>query len=145
MSLEHLFDAELQYRPGMAPIAADGDGRLIGSGDGVVRGQRLDGSLRWTLFEQPGELVCAMNPTLVIDTGDGARVTVEGRGYGRRDRPEDSQWRVAATLRFESDDERYTWLSGGLVVWEGEFDADEDRARYRLPHRRRLAGERHGE
>jgi hypothetical protein len=43
MSLEHLFDAELQYRPGMPPITSDGEGRLIGSGDGVARGEKLGG------------------------------------------------------------------------------------------------------
>jgi hypothetical protein len=131
MSLEHLFDAELEYRPGMSRIAGDGEGQLIGSGDGVIRGERLDGTLRWTLFERPGELVCPMNPVLAITTGDGAEVRVEGRGYARRDRPEDRLWRVAATLRFETGDERYAWLNGRLAVWEGEFDAKEERARYR--------------
>ncbi len=131
MSLEHLFDAELQYRPGMPPIASEGEGRLIGSGDGVVQGEKLDGTLRWTLFEQPGELVCPMNPILAIATRDGAEVRVEGRGYARRDRPGDSVWRVAATLLFDTDDEPYAWLNGRLAVWEGEFDAKEERARYR--------------
>jgi hypothetical protein len=86
MSLEHPFDAELKYRPGMSSIAGEGEGRLIGSGDGVVHGDRLDGTLRWTLFEQPGELVCPMNPILAITTGDGAE-RVEGRGYAPRNRP----------------------------------------------------------
>ena len=131
MSLEHLFDAELRYQPGMPPIASDGEGQLIGSGDGVVSGKRLEGSFRWTLFEQPGELVCPMNPILAIVTGDGAEVRVEGRGYARRDRPDDRLWRVAATLLFDTDDERYAWLDGSLAVWEGEFDAQEERARYR--------------
>jgi hypothetical protein len=130
MSLEHLFDAELQYREGVPPVAVDGEGELIGSGDGIARGEKLAGSFRWTLFERPGELVCQMNPILEIATGDGAQVRVEGRGYGKRDRPGDQRWRVAATLRFESDDERYTWLTGRLGVWEGEFDAEAHRARY---------------
>ena len=131
MRLEHLFDAELQYRPGMPPLASDGQGQLIGSGDGVVRGAKLDGALRWTLFEEPGALVCAMNPILAIATGDGAELRMEGRGYARRDRPDDRLWQVAATLRFETADERYGWLNGKLAEWEGEFDADAERARYR--------------
>lgn len=130
MSLEHLFDAELHYREGMPPVAADGEGQLIGSGDGVVRGAKLAGTFRWTLFEHPGELVCQMNPLLVIATGDGAEVRVEGRGYAKRERPSERLWRVAATLRFESDDARYAWLTGRLGVWEGEFDADAHQARY---------------
>ncbi len=131
MSLEHLFDAELHYRAGMPPITADGDGQLIGSGDGVARGEKLDGSFQWTLFEQPGELVCQMNPILVIATDDGAEITVEGRGYARRQRPDDSLWQVAATLRFDSADQRYAWLTHRLAVWEGEFDAKQEQARYR--------------
>lgn len=55
MALRHLFDAELEYRSGMAPIATDGEGQLIGSGEGTVSGEALDGTIRWTLFEQPGE------------------------------------------------------------------------------------------
>ncbi len=31
MPLEHLFDAELTYRAGMAPLAEHGEGQLIGS------------------------------------------------------------------------------------------------------------------
>ena len=48
MSLEPLFDAELRHRPGMDPVAgaADGEGQLIGSGDGTVTGPKLAGSLR---------------------------------------------------------------------------------------------------
>jgi hypothetical protein len=131
MNLEHLFDAELQYRPGMPPIASEGEGRLIGSGDGAVRGEKVDGTLRWTLFEQPGTLVCPMNPVLAIATGDGAELRLEGRGYAQRGRPDDSLWRVAGALLFATDDERYAWLNGRLALWEGEFDADAERARYR--------------
>jgi hypothetical protein len=31
----------------------------------------------------------------------------------------------------EGEDERYAWLGDALAVWEGEFDADAHRARYR--------------
>lgn len=86
MSLQHIFDAELQYQADMEPIiaAADGDGQLIGSGDGQVSGPLLAGNLQWTLFEHPGEFVCSMNPLAVIETEDGARIRVQARGYARR-------------------------------------------------------------
>jgi hypothetical protein len=131
MPLEHLFDAELEYQSAMAPIAEDGEGELVGSGDGSVDGQRLHGALRWTLFEGPGELVCTMNPTLAIDTEDGAKITIQARGYGRRGNPTDELWRVAATLLFSTEDERYGWLDGAIGVWEGEFDSGRGRASYR--------------
>jgi len=38
--------------------------------------------LRWTLFEQPGELVCPMNPILAITADDGAEIRVECRVWG---------------------------------------------------------------
>lgn len=133
MPLEHLFDAELQYQPDLEPLVPveEGEGELAGSGDGTVSGDRLAGSLRWTLFEGPGELVCTMAPVAAVETPDGAQVRLQGRGYGQRTAPDDHLWKVAATLRFESDDERYAWLDGQLGVWEGEFDADAHRARYR--------------
>jgi Protein of unknown function (DUF3237) len=129
--LEHLFDAELRYRSETAPLTEDGEGELIGSGDGSVSGPAVAGELAWTLFERPGALVCAMNPVALITTDDGAQLRVEARGFARRENEESRIWAVAATLRFESEDERYRWLDHALGVWEGEFDAEAHRARYR--------------
>jgi hypothetical protein len=133
MPLEALFEAELRHQPDLEPLvpAQGRAGALVGSGDGTVDGEKLAGSLRWTLFEVPGELSCAMAPVVVIDTVDGAQVRIEARGYGRRATKNDSLWKVAATLRFESEDERYAWLDDSLGIWEGQFDADAHRARYR--------------
>ncbi|HLE98310.1 MAG TPA: hypothetical protein VI540_00320 [Gaiellaceae bacterium] len=131
MALDHLFDAELQHRPGIAPLVAEGDGVLVGSGDGRVHGPSLAGRLVWTLFEEPGELVCAMSPTLRLDMDDGAEIVVDGRGYAARERPGGHAWRVAATLRFRTDDAGYAWLDGALGLWEGRFDARRGHARYR--------------
>jgi hypothetical protein len=133
MSLKHVFDAELQYQAGMEPIvsAAEGDGQLTGSGDGRVTGPQVAGSLTWTLFEHPGELVCSMNPVAVIETEDGGQIRVRARGFARRRSKDEPRWKVAATLRFESEDDRYRWLGERLGIWEGEFDAEAHRARYR--------------
>ena len=60
--LEPLFDAELDYHPGMPPLTSQGDGVLIDSGDGAVRGPKLNGTLEWTLFEQPDSTVCPAVP-----------------------------------------------------------------------------------
>jgi hypothetical protein len=53
MLLEHLFDGELTYRAGMAPLAEHSEGQLIGSGDGASMASGCGGVLRWTLFERP--------------------------------------------------------------------------------------------
>jgi hypothetical protein len=131
MPWERLFDAVLEYRPEMAPLAEHGEGQLIGSGEGTVDGQRVRGALRWTLFEEPGDVVCTMNPTLAIRTDDGASIGVEGRGYAHRASKASQVWHVAATLLFSAKQERYAWLDGALGVWEGEFDAGRHTARYR--------------
>ena len=128
--LAHLFDAELVYRSQMEPLTREGEGELIGSGDGTVVGDAITGTLAWTLFEQPGTLSCAMNPIAVIETDDGARVRIEARGFATRSDEASRVWAVAATLRFESDHQRYRWLDNALGLWEGEFDADAHRARY---------------
>jgi hypothetical protein len=39
--LSHLVDAELVYRPEMEPLTRDGEGELIGSGDGTVVGDAI--------------------------------------------------------------------------------------------------------
>jgi len=128
--LAHLFDAELVYRSEMEPLTREGEGDLIGSGDGSVVGDAIAGALAWTLFERPGKLSCAMNPVAVIEMEDGARVRLDARGFARRSDEASRIWTVAATLRFESEHERYRWLDNALGVWEGEFDAAAHRARY---------------
>jgi len=105
-------DAELDYQPRMPSLASEGDGALIGSGDGAVHGPRLHGTLEWTLFERPGSTVCPMAPVARITTGDGAQIRFEGRGYATRAGQGDPSWRVAATLYFTTDDSRYSWLDG---------------------------------
>lgn len=131
LGLHHIFDAKLTHLVDAPPLQTEGDGALIGSGKGVVTGPVVSGTLRWTLFEHPGTLVCAMNPVLVLDTQDGASIRIDGRGYARRDSESSSVWRVAATLQFETDDGDYAWLEGALGFWEGEFVAHEGRASYR--------------
>jgi hypothetical protein len=72
-----------------------------------------------------------MNPTLRIETDDGAEIRADGRGFAARDGAGEREWRVAATLRFRTDDARYAWLNGALGLWEGTFDAERHIARYR--------------
>lgn len=129
--LDHLVDAELVYRSGIEPLSQDGEGELIGSGDGTVVGPAIAGALVWTLFERLGELVCAMEPVALIETADGVRVRFEAREFGRRSEEASRTWAVAATLRFKSEGAHYCRLDNALGVWEGEFDAEAHRARSR--------------
>jgi hypothetical protein len=112
--LAHLFDAELVYRSQMEPLTREGEGELIGSGDGTVVGDAITGTLAWTLFEQPGTLSCAMNPIAVIETDDGAAILWHLTGYGWP-----SEGRVVATIKHRSDHERYEWLNHVLCAANG--------------------------
>lgn len=140
--LTRLFDAELRYTSASPDDAIipqeDRDGAYLGSGTGTVRGERVDGRIRWSFYAAdcsyllvlegrevpPGKHLCRANPGGFIETADGATIRFDARGYGLRgfdpDRPH--LWRLTMALQFRTEDERYAWLDGGLGVWEGEFD-----------------------
>lgn len=131
MRTTHLFDAELVHDPEAEPIEAD-DGSLfayIGSGGGTVSGPRLDGELRWSFYEEQGELVCRARRTGVIRTKDGARIELEELGYFAREDESSPRWRFAGGVRFETEDERYGWLTERPAVLEGSFDMSTGHAR----------------
>ena len=76
--------------------AADRDGAYIGSGSGSVSGDRVRGTMSWSLYAgdclypsiRRGEAVpdavhlCTLSPGGFINTEDGVRIRFEGRGYG---------------------------------------------------------------
>lgn len=100
MQLEHLFDAELQYRPDMQTVVSGEhrEGDLIGSGEGRITGRDICGSIRWSMYAadcpyradgrrhpsagrtEEGYHLCKTNPGRVIETEDGAVIWFDGRG-----------------------------------------------------------------
>ena len=146
MPLDHLFDAELQYRTDVEPLVpSEGrEGELIGNGVGSARGDKLAGRLRWSMFaadcvfnpdgSQPngdGDHVCTTNPALLLETEDGANIWFDSKGYGLRRQVDAPKWLMTASLRFQTDDDRYRWLDNAFGIWEGVFDEDAGHARYR--------------
>ena len=135
--LEPLFQAVMQYRSVSetdAVVPAEGrEGAYIGSGDGTVKGDRIRGTIRWSLWSgnclyplvRKGQTIpaglhlCTMNPGGFIETPEGARIRFDGRGYGLRS---PDKYRVSVTLVFGTEDARYAWLSKVPAVVEGEFD-----------------------
>ncbi len=133
MPLEQLFDAELQYRPEMAPVvSAEGrTGRLLGSGDGQIRGARIKGRIRWSIFEDQGAGECKTNIAGFIETDDGSRIAMETRGFGVvPDSARPSHWRMSAAIQFKAEG-KHAWLQSVLAVWDGSFDMDTGRHSYR--------------
>lgn len=88
--LDLLFAAEVFYRDDVEPVvsADDMEGDLIGSGDGRVTGEKVNGAIRWSFYTgncayvfvqaglepPPGQHLCATNPGGVIETDDGAEI-----------------------------------------------------------------------
>lgn len=134
MSLKHLFDAELQYQRKMPAVTSpEGNiGTRLGSGDGRFDGSRLRGTIRWDIYEKQGRSQCETNIAGVIETDDGAQISFDSLGFGMvPDTSSPHRWSMVAALRFESEDQRYTWLNTFLALWEGEFDMQTGRHRYR--------------
>jgi hypothetical protein len=138
-----LFDAALRFSPD-APATAVihvgvADDAYIGSGNGTVMGERLRGTIAWSLHASDclyprirrGEVVpddlhrCSLSFRGLIDTADGARVQVDGRGYGLRT----VDWyRWSLTLAFGTNASPYRWLTATLAAMQGEFDEKAARA-----------------
>ncbi len=134
MTTTHLFDAELDVDPEATPVEA-GEGALfsyVGGGGGTVSGPRLEGELRWSLYEDQGALVCRAQRTGVIETTDGARIELDELGYVTREAEGSPRWRFASGVHFTTRDERYGWLTERPAVLEGVVDLSTGRARLRL-------------
>ena len=128
---EHLFELELQYRKEMAAVtSSEGKvGKYIGSGDGKVKGSKIQGTVRWDIFEKQAEPVCDANFTGVIETNDGAQIQFHTLGFFQKDKSS-SKWSLASGLQFDSSDERYKWLNPRLAILEGVFDMDTGSMRF---------------
>jgi hypothetical protein len=81
----------------------------------------------------PGQHLCYDNPGGFIDTGDGARIRFDAKGYGLRgfDATCPHLWRLVMALQLSTEDPRYSWLNTRLAVWEGQFDEQTSGGRYR--------------
>ncbi len=82
--LQPAFKLHLSYREGKAAVTSS-EGKLgeyLGSGDGALHGPRLEGAVHWDLYEVVGETRCQTNFAGYIETGDGAKIHFDARGFG---------------------------------------------------------------
>jgi hypothetical protein len=146
-TLVPLFTAAVRFvsnAPDDAVVGPDGRaGEYLGDGDGTASGARLRGRLRFSFYSGnclyprirrggavPDRLhLCTINPGGYIDADDGARIEIDGNGFGLRS-PE--RYRVSMTVAFRTDDARYAWLNTLLGVMDGEFDERTGRAAWRV-------------
>ena len=122
--LNFLFEIHLEFEEDASPVHKDGKvGDYIGSGVGTVTGPNLKGDVHWTLFEDQNETVCESNLFGLITTDDGAQIHFDSLGFfAMPDENRPQRWATTASVRFDTDDGRYTWLNAVLGIWEGEFD-----------------------
>jgi hypothetical protein len=121
MELVELGDVELVYTS-LDPLDYGADGRLYGTMEGGLRGERISGLLHLTnLAHRRADNVNV--PTLrgVLSTDDGAKVWVELDGIATL-RESDNARVFVTGCRFRTGEERYHWLNGVLAVLEGVLD-----------------------
>ena len=123
--MKPLFEFELDYT-GPVPEEVSPEGRIgeaIGAGKGEVKGESVEGTVVWSLFEERyPEGVCAANHDGVIETSDGAQIAFSTLGYFWQSTGNPNRWVLVAGLKFSTGDERYRWLMQAPALIEGEFD-----------------------
>ncbi len=147
--LQPLFDFDLHGIPSKVPVvsAKDREGVFITNAAGTIRGEKLHGKIWMTFFakdcayllvqagiEPPaGQHLCKENDGGVIETDDGAKILFDTKGYGLRgaDPANPSKWRLAMTVQFSTNDNRYKWLNTAFAYWEGQFDDAKGIASYK--------------
>jgi hypothetical protein len=147
--LEHFFDFDLEANPSREPYVSsrNREGVFITNSTGTVTGEKIRGRIKLSFFAQdcayllvqagiepsPGQHLCKENDGGIIETQDGATITVDTKGYGLRgaDSANPRKWRLAMAVQFSTNDQRYSWLNTSFGFWEGEFDEKTGRASYR--------------
>lgn len=141
MKLEHLMDFKARlYSPvlnaGKGPV---GTRYIYRAGDGTFEGPHLKGKVIPGGGDMP---VVAENDTMHLDirvaleTDDGAHIYMQNQSVGREDpannprldgSPSEFGDRyIMSTPRFETGDDRYSWLNDHVFVAEGKADMLED-------------------
>jgi len=137
MRLESVCEMELSYRDielgdwtgnfAMVQPYGGEEGSAYGEGDGLVKGEKLNGRARWVNHpHRRSDRVMLPNVHGIIRTEDLATVlfTLQGRtAFGKSDRGTQ-----LLTVTFESEDERYRWLNNTLCVLEGVIDSGKMKA-----------------
>lgn len=135
LRLEHLFDMELEYRQGMHRVFPDKGkiGEYLGSGEGSVFGPKVNGVVRWDLFEEENDFICGSNLRGILKTDDGFEISFDSIGHFMKpDRDRPTRWVTSASVHFQTDARRYAFLNDNLALWHGEMDMGTFRHSYKV-------------
>lgn len=122
MDVSMIAAVELTYTT-LESLDYEHGGKLYGTMDGTVAGERLNGTLRLTnLADRRADNVNM--PTLrgVLTTDDGAHLWVELDGLATL-RSEDGARVFVTSCRLRTGDERYAWVNTLFAVLEGVLDS----------------------
>jgi hypothetical protein len=131
--LKHLCELDLAYRldddfldDGFDLVQPYGteEGTGYGEGDGVVSGERLRGSIRWSNRpHRRSDRIMMPNLYGSIHTDDDAVVLMTIRGYAVPVQDGERR-RIAGQVGFEAEAESYRWMNRSLFVAEGTIVLD---------------------
>ena len=99
-------------------------GAGFGTGEGSVRGPRLNGSVRWASHptrRSDGVMLPAAEGVVTTDDGATVLFTLSGRTVTLQKESGEKGGQLLHVL-FEAADERYAWLNHAVCVAEGVVD-----------------------
>ena len=134
MTRDYEFDVNLTYREKRDEVS-DADGKVgvyLGSGDGEVSGDRIQGTVRWDLFERQAPAACDAHFRGVIETQDGATIRFDVLGFFIPPKKPDKIWRFGGSVLLAPDGEGYDWLRPLPATWQGQFDEGSYTHQYRV-------------
>jgi hypothetical protein len=125
MELEYLCRMEFKYGEGgftqLTPFGG-AEGQGYGIGVGVVKGEQLEGSLRWSNTpRRRSDGVLLPDTDGLIETVDGARIFFSVRGYSLPKNTPTSRI-LLSSITFATDDFRYSWLNTAFGIQDGDVD-----------------------
>jgi len=128
MHLELLGEMELVYRDSsfgekfiLASPFGGKEGSGYGEGEGSIKGERINGSLRWvnhphrrsdgSMLPDAHGVIKTVDSAIILFAMQGRTVWVGEKG------------RQLLSVTFESENERYKWLNNTYCVLEGAIDS----------------------
>lgn len=132
MRLEHIFDIEMGYVGEPVSLEPYGGKETIffGELEGVLKGPKLKGSLRWANHARRREDgVWCPHVHGVVTTEEGAKILMTMKGYNVLEKAPSTKSAITAVCTFGASDEKYRWLNSVIAVVEGVRDRQANRVR----------------
>lgn len=106
-------------------------GTYLGRGDGVVKGEMINGEVIWDLYENQSSAACDANLVGIIKTDDGAEIRFDVLGFFKR-RHDTGYWDLSSAVRFMTSEPRYECFDECVGLISGHFDMESYTHEYRI-------------